>query len=247
MNPFFSIITINLNNDKGLESTINSVINQSFTNYEYIIIDGKSIDSSLEIANKYKSYIKICISENDSGIYDAMNKGISNSIGKYLIFLNSGDLFYDIDVLKNVYNYLSTNFCYILYGNHSVTNNKFIYNANAKNIKNIFKGSIASHQSMFFNRYIFNIKKYNLKYKYAADFDLFYYTFVNHNDKIKYLNLHLSNILKDGLSESNSIQTYFQFYQISLKYTKNKKLVHIYFLYKILERYLVDKLKKIFI
>ena len=245
MNPFFSIITINLNNEIGLSSTIKSVIKQRFDNFEYIIIDGKSKDRSLEIANSYKHNINILISENDKGIYDAMNKGIARSTGNYLIFLNSGDLFNDQDVLYNVHKYLSSNFCSILYGNHSVSVNNLNYSRKAKKLKYIYKGSIASHQSMFFNKFIFDKKIYNLNYKYASDYDLFYFILVNDKNNIKYINLQVSNILKNGLSESNSIKTYFEFYKISLHYSKNKKLIKLYFLYKISERYIIQKIKNI--
>ena len=84
-----SIITINKNNAFGLEKTIQSVINQTYFNQiEYIIIDGLSTDSSSDILEKYKDYFSYCISEEDEGIYDAMNKGIKAATGEYLLFLN---------------------------------------------------------------------------------------------------------------------------------------------------------------
>lgn len=103
MNFKLSIITINLNNDLGLLETIESVVNQTFTDYEYIIIDGGSTDKSVGIIKKYSDKINYWISEPDKGIYNAMNKGIKVTNGEYVIFMNSGDYFYNNNVLENVF------------------------------------------------------------------------------------------------------------------------------------------------
>ena len=95
-----SIITINLNNKNGLSETISSVIAQTFTDYEYIIIDGQSTDGSLEVIKQNANHINQWISENDHGIYNAMNKGLNLAKGEYCLFLNSGDSLYDSDVLQ---------------------------------------------------------------------------------------------------------------------------------------------------
>src|SRR5258706_1204581 len=94
-----SIITINLNNKDGLANTIQSVIGQSCDDYEYIVIDGASVDGSVEVINKYRDRIDYWVSEKDSGIYQAMNKGIKASSGDYLWFLNSGDSLVNEDVV----------------------------------------------------------------------------------------------------------------------------------------------------
>ena len=101
----FSIITVNFNNKEGLHNTIKSVINQTFRDFEYIVIDGGSTDGSIDILKKYDKYINYWISEKDSGIYNAMNKGISKANGEYLNFMNSGDCFYALDVLEKVSKY----------------------------------------------------------------------------------------------------------------------------------------------
>lgn len=87
-----SIITINYNNAEGLEKTIKSVIAQNIKNFEYIVIDGNSSDGSKDIIEKYADKIDYWVSEPDSGIYNAMNKGIIQAKGEYLLFINSGDL-----------------------------------------------------------------------------------------------------------------------------------------------------------
>jgi glycosyltransferase involved in cell wall biosynthesis len=97
-----SVITINLNNGKGLSDTIQSIKEQTFSDFEYIIIDGGSSDNSIEIIRSNSDYIKKWVSEKDSGIYNAMNKGVNLSEGEYLLFLNSGDQLASTDVLEKI-------------------------------------------------------------------------------------------------------------------------------------------------
>lgn len=99
-----SIITINYNNAEGLNRTIKSIINQTYKEFEYIIIDGHSNDQSTEIIKSYQNYIDYWISEPDSGIYNAMNKGIKQAKGEYLLFINSGDTLTDQSSLFSVIN-----------------------------------------------------------------------------------------------------------------------------------------------
>lgn len=99
-----SIITICYNVESSIERTILSVVNQTFKDYEYIIVDGASKDNTLEVVNKYKEKIDIIISEPDRGVYDAMNKGIKMASGEWLIMMNAGDYFADNNVLEKVFN-----------------------------------------------------------------------------------------------------------------------------------------------
>lgn len=98
-----SVITINLNNKEGLEKTIESVILQTFTDYEFIIIDGESTDGSVDIIEKNKDKIAYWVSEKDTGVYNAMNKGIKEAKGEYLYFLNSGDMLVSNEVFEKIF------------------------------------------------------------------------------------------------------------------------------------------------
>lgn len=98
-----SIITINLNNKEGLQQTIDSVAAQTFHDYEFIVVDGQSSDGSLDVIRGNKDKITHWISEPDTGVYQAMNKGIKLSKGEYLYFLNSGDRLYSDDVLEKMF------------------------------------------------------------------------------------------------------------------------------------------------
>ena len=103
---FFSIITPVFNGANFIEETIQSIINQSFKNFEYIIIDGGSNDGTKEIITQYEPKINKFISEKDKGMYDAIDKGIKISTGKYILWVNSDDILADNNCLKNIYLYL---------------------------------------------------------------------------------------------------------------------------------------------
>lgn len=109
-----SIITVNLNNREGLQRTIDSVICQTFRDFEWIVIDGGSTDGSRELIEQYADHFAYWVSEPDKGIYNAMNKGIKVAKGEYIHFLNSGDRFFNEDTLKNIPLY--TNKIDIYYG-----------------------------------------------------------------------------------------------------------------------------------
>ena len=99
----FSIITINYNNKIGLEKTLNSISSQKNKNFEFVIVDGGSTDGSVDLLRKNSKIISKYISEKDSGIYHAMNKGIKMSSGNYLIFINSGDCLVDENVTDEIH------------------------------------------------------------------------------------------------------------------------------------------------
>jgi glycosyltransferase involved in cell wall biosynthesis len=101
-NPKFSIITVVFNGEKFIESTMQSMARQSFTNFEYIVIDGASTDDTLSIINKYKNTVATLISEPDKGLYDAMNKGLRHAKGDFVWFMNAGDRFFSNDTLEKI-------------------------------------------------------------------------------------------------------------------------------------------------
>jgi glycosyltransferase involved in cell wall biosynthesis len=100
--PTISVITIVYNGESYIERTLQSVISQSYTALEYIIIDGQSRDKTLDIISGYKKSITTLVSEPDRGLYDAMNKGIAAATGEYIIFMNAGDIFHSSDTLEQM-------------------------------------------------------------------------------------------------------------------------------------------------
>ena len=98
-----SIITVNYNDAKGLQRTIESVLCQTFHDYEFIVIDGGSTDGSVEVIKRYEKYIDYWVSEQDGGIYPGMNKGLRQAKGEYVNFMNGGDCYHSSDVLEKIF------------------------------------------------------------------------------------------------------------------------------------------------
>ena len=168
-----SIITVTKNSEKFLEDCILSVHNQSYKNYEHIIIDGNSTDNTVNIIKKHEEKIAYWMSESDEGLYDAMNKGIKKSTGDIIGILNSDDIYYD-QALKIVNNYFNKkkNLDF-LFG--SVYKYKLMHGYNPQKIKWSF-GFYTTHSVGFFIKRESQLKVgfYNLKYKNSSDYDLFY-------------------------------------------------------------------------
>ena len=169
-----SIITICYNEEKRIEKTIQSVIRQTYPNIEYIVIDGKSTDSTLSIINKYEKKIDLLISEEDSGIFHAQNKGLEKATGDYILLLNGGDhLAYD-DVIEKVF--ASSTQADIIYGDviFELSGNKKYRKPSPEEITalNMFVESIP-HPSTFYKSSIFEkTGEFDTKYKLSADYDL---------------------------------------------------------------------------
>ena len=167
----FSIITVNFNNKEGLLRTIESVINQTFRDFEFIVIDGGSTDGSAELLKEYDSQINYWVSEKDGGIYQGMNKGIAKATGDYLNFMNSGDCFFNENVLENINNRnLSSDI---------IVGKDYHYNSNTKQgFCTILPSRISMltfyiqtlpHQSSFFKKELFNDTLYDESLKIVAD------------------------------------------------------------------------------
>ena len=156
-----SIVTVSYNAVETIERTINSVINQNYTNYEYIVIDGLSNDGTLDVLKKHESKITKLISEKDSGIYDAMNKGISMSRGEVICFLNSDDYFKDVNLLRDIaYEFSIDENISIIYGDYLRKNSGGMlrrvdqsHRFNKKSLRN----KTVNHQTIFAKKIILTI------------------------------------------------------------------------------------------
>lgn len=201
-----SIITINLNNGDGLKKTIESVKNQTFTNYEFLIIDGGSKDESIDIIKQNQDCITYWISEPDKGIYNAMNKGISAAKGDYCYFLNSGDYLYSADTLDKIFetngeecNFICGNFITDKQGHQQ----KFTDYKNRNwsfSLYDIFSGFIA-HQAFFIKRSMFD--KYGLydeSLRIMSDWKHFFIAIGINNENIAYKDVDIVVYDMDGLS-----------------------------------------------
>lgn len=198
-----SIITVNRNNALGLEQTILSVVNQTWKNYEYIVIDGASTDNSVEIINRYANIIKYWVSEPDTGIYHAMNKGIKQATGNYCLFLNSGDYLYNIDVLNKVFsNYLSED---IIYANLAFKNNEGTRIQTFPEEMTFYwlYTEFLGHASTFIKRKLFStIDYYNETNKIVSDWEFFLLAICKHQCTTRYLNFPLAVLIEGGISNN---------------------------------------------
>ncbi len=224
-NPLVSVITVSFNSVKTIERTILSVINQTYKNIEYTIIDGGSTDGTIDIIKKYQDKISYCVSEKDNGIYDAMNKGTNKASGKYLNFMNSDDYFFSDSIVEEVIP-LFNNEYEIIYGNTEIRYKDFKIIKKGPNIKYLWMGPI-NHQSSFVKRETMEKYMYNVNNRIVADFEFFLNVYYNHG-KILKINKTIASFSNDGISQKNDQQMIIDCYQTVRKF-KDNAMVKLYY------------------
>lgn len=199
----YSVITINYNNSEGLRHTIESVAGQTYKDYEYIIIDGGSTDGSVEVIKKYADRIDYWVSEPDGGIYNAMNKGVAQAHGVYCIFMNSGDRFYEQNVLEKVNTVNPTED--VVVGKVSIDDENHIISPPPLGILtmyHLYSGSIP-HQGSFIRTNLLRKYPYDEKLKISSDWKFFVQILILNNGSIRYLDEFVARYDTEGLSSSN--------------------------------------------
>lgn len=188
-----SIITVCYNSEATIEDTVKSVLSQNHHETEYIIVDGKSTDDTLNIINKYRDQVDHFISEKDNGIYDAMNKGLALATGDVIGILNSDDLYSDQDVITNIVNTFKASGADAVYADLVYVDKK-----NTSEIKRYWKaGSYSSglfkhgwmppHPTFFVKKDIYDkFGKFNLQLKSAADYEIMLRFIHKHKIKVAY-------------------------------------------------------------
>ena len=202
--PTLSIITINYNNAVGLLKTIQSVINQSFNDFEFIIIDGNSDDESTELIKKYANKIAYSISEPDDGIYFAQNKGISIAKGEYFLFLNSGDFLISNDVLQKVFMLNSKEDILACDMVFDYGNGKLLNKSQPDTLTYFYMmESSLWHPATFIKGDLFKkYDTYDTDYKIASDYDFFLKTTIVNNVSYKHISVVLSVFDTSGISSN---------------------------------------------
>jgi glycosyltransferase involved in cell wall biosynthesis len=199
----YSIITVNYNNKKGLKKTIESVMCQSFRDFEHIIIDGGSTDGSVDVLREYDEHITYWISEKDNGIYNAMNKGIAKSTGEYLNFMNSGDCFYDADVLAKVNSY-NSDADFIVGKDYHFNEKKQKGHASVQPPRTTmihFFIATLDHQSSFIKRTLFENSPYDESHRLVSDWIFFTEKIVKEEKHVQFIPDIVCQREEGGLSE----------------------------------------------
>lgn len=223
--PKFSVITVTYNAAKVLEDTIQSVISQTYKNVEYIIVDGKSKDGTLQIIDKYKRWIHCIVSEPDKGLYDAMNKGIRLATGDYLCFLNAGDAFHDNNTLLLMAHSLKgTDLPDVLYGETAIVDGEgnFLHMRRLSaptelNWKSFKKGMLVCHQAFFARRELAVKTPYDLQYRFSADFD-WCIRIMKQAKQLHNTHLTLIDYLNEGMTTKNHKASLKERFRIMVKH-----------------------------
>src|SRR5690606_36626012 len=194
---------VNLNNKAGLERTILSVVNQTYQHIEYIIIDGASTDDSTTVIQDYSDHIDKCVSEPDNGVYHAMNKGIEMATGEYLLFLNSGDTFFEVTTIEKAIRYLQEVKTDLLYGDlrfdHGSFYEDFKYPDNIT-FDFLYHRSLG-HPATFIKRGLFEkLGYYDESYPICADWVFFTKAICLHTCSYKHLPFVIAIFATDGVS-----------------------------------------------
>lgn len=194
---------------------MDSIVSQTCSDYEVLIMDGESADNTLDIVRTYKSEKIRLFSEPDKGIYDAMNRGIDKSFGEWLLFLGSDDYLFDKDVLRDVEKYLTDEYD-VVYG--EVESNLSEQNRGKWSLELL--NANRCHQAIFYKRRFFGKSlRYNLKYPVLADFDLNLRWFLNNRYKHRYVPIVISHYSDGGYSSYTKDEAFYKDFELNkLKY-----------------------------
>ena len=195
-----SIITINFNNRDGLRKTIESVVNQTWQEFEYIIIDGGSTDGSVEVIKEFADHIDYWVSEPDKGIYDAMNKSIDQAKGEYCLFMNSADTIYEKTTLEKVNAELDGTD--IISGKMLLANGNWGIPHQDITLKHFFNGTLP-HQATFIRSALFAQYPYDTHYRIVSDWKFWVEALICGNCSYKSIDQQIAVFDGSGISSSN--------------------------------------------
>ena len=228
--PLISVITVVFNNKEYLERNIQSVLNQTYDNVEHIIIDGGSIDGSLDIIRKYEDKLN-WTSEKDNGLYDAMNKGIRKANGEWIHILNSDDYYYSNDALEKVVEKLDKNYFHYCTMIHEYAHKRKVYKHSPKGLN---YSAYIPHMTLLVSKEQYEeIGEYDTSFKIAADHDFILRLMKRY--KPRFVDIPLAVMRMGGLSSRNQIATFREFKQVTIKNGFNPFLAQLIFIFKVLK------------
>ena len=194
-----SIITVNYNDAKGLEKTIKSVVEQTYRDFEFIVIDGGSIDNSVDIIKRYSAHIDYWVSERDGGIYQGMNKGLFVAKGEYVNFMNGGDCYHAPDVLERVFSMKSD--ADIITGAHAGSPHRNV-GKDGVTMLDLYKWAV-DHQASFIKREVALRHPYDENYRIVSDWKFFIEALVMDNCSFCYTDTIVVDVDMGGISNNN--------------------------------------------
>lgn len=203
-----TIVTVTFNCVSQIEETIKSVILQDYCNIEYIVVDGKSNDGTYDVIKKYRKQLSKIIYEKDTGIYDAMNKGIENATGDWILFLNAGDKLHDLNIISRIFDGNEFDEFDVVWGEiKAVTKYGIVpqrFDVPFYENKKFFYGMGFSHQGVFVRTDKAKKYKFDLQFKCCADYNMMTQIYLN-GGKFKYVPETISTIEgRFGFSEENN-------------------------------------------
>lgn len=213
-----SIITVVYNGVKTIEQTIKSILQQSYKNIEYIIIDGLSTDGTQSVIERYKENIAYFISEKDNGLYDAMNKGINRATGDIVGIINSDD-WYAEDIVEKIVKYFEQNDVELVYGKiMNIDQNGMERLSIQKPLNDIWYGMVTPHPSVFIKKSIYKkFGVFDIRYKISADYD-YLLKLYSKNVKFGYLDEVVAYFRLGGISSAKQKEMWNETCLISMKY-----------------------------
>lgn len=223
----FSIITVAYNAERLIEDTMRSIFSQSYADYEYIVIDGKSTDDTMSVIEKYRDKIDILISEPDNGIYDAMNKGICLASGRYINFMNCGDFFADESVLECVKEITIDN-PDVIYGStiiNTIIGKYLVYPDNLEKV--IYKQMPFCHQSTFVKLEVAQTHLFDTDYKAVADYNLFLHLYEEGKNFV-YLDKPIAIYQNDGGTSRQSYKRVLESAMVNKRHSTKIKALYKY-------------------
>jgi len=237
-----SVITVVYNDEKHIENTILSVLKQTHDHVEYIIVDGGSSDETINIIKKYGKKIDYWVSEPDDGIYSAMNKGVAVAKGDWIIFINSGDIFYNDSALSCVVNQISDT-SDVVYGQCLVAYASGVqFKKLPRDIEDMWKGTVSSHQSILIRSNLMKKYYFDCTFSLAADHELLSKLF-HSGCRFQYLQEIIAVVSASGVSDTKRFDVYNEFSRVSKQYFAQKPF-RCYFFIRQLDCFLRIFVKK---
>lgn len=234
--PKVTVVTVVLNDCEHIEQTIQSVIAQTYPNVEYVLVDGASSDGTLDVIRRYQSHFAVWQSQPDAGIYNAMNQAVGKARGEWVIFINSGDLLADSQVLETIFS-APLPPCDFIYGPHLLRLEGRDVLCRPRPLKNLWRQVCFSHQSLFSRRELLLEKPFDERFRIAADYD-FYFAFYQRGARFHAVESTISVMRDGGISSQHLFLRTLERWRAARRYEKHQP-VHRFYLWHLLREGIV--------